>query len=46
MDMIIEDPVRILLVSGSLRAGSTNTALLLTAHAVAPAAWSRRSTRS
>ncbi len=29
-------PVRILLVSGSLRAGSTNTALLRTARAVAP----------
>jgi chromate reductase len=29
--------VRILLMSGSLRAGSTNTALLLTAKAVAPA---------
>jgi len=29
-------PVRILLVSGSLRAGSTNTALLRTAQAVAP----------
>jgi NAD(P)H-dependent FMN reductase len=37
MDMTMEDPVRILLVSGSLRAGSTNTALLQTAHAVAPA---------
>jgi chromate reductase, NAD(P)H dehydrogenase (quinone) len=29
-------PIRILLVSGSLRAGSTNTALLRTAHARAP----------
>jgi len=32
----IEPPVRILLVSGSLRDGSTNTALLRTAHALAP----------
>jgi NAD(P)H-dependent FMN reductase len=30
------DPVRILLVSGSLRSGSTNSALVRTAHAVAP----------
>jgi chromate reductase len=29
-------PVRVLLISGSLRAGSTNSALLRTAHAVAP----------
>ena len=34
--MTIDRPVRILLVSGSLRAGSTNTALLTTAVAVAP----------
>jgi len=34
--MTVDDPVRILLVSGSLRAGSTNTALLRTAHALAP----------
>jgi NAD(P)H-dependent FMN reductase len=34
--MTIDRPVRILLVSGSLRAGSTNTALLKTAGAVAP----------
>jgi NAD(P)H-dependent FMN reductase len=32
----IEPPVRILLVSGSLRDGSTNTALMRTAHALAP----------
>jgi chromate reductase len=31
------DPVRILLVSGSLRSGSTNSAVVRTAHAVAPA---------
>jgi NAD(P)H-dependent FMN reductase len=31
------DPVRILLVSGSLRSGSTNSALVRTARAVAPA---------
>jgi NAD(P)H-dependent FMN reductase len=36
--MTADGPVRILLVSGSLRAGSTNTALLRTAHAVAPEA--------
>jgi len=30
------DPVRILLVSGSLRSGSTNSAVVRTAHAVAP----------
>jgi hypothetical protein len=35
--MTIDSPVRIMLVSGSLRAGSTNTALLQTARAVAPA---------
>jgi NAD(P)H-dependent FMN reductase len=33
----MEAPIRILLVSGSLRAGSTNSALLRTAAAVAPA---------
>ena len=32
----MNDPWRILLISGSLRAGSTNTAALLTAHAIAP----------
>lgn len=32
----MDSPIRILLVSGSLRAGSTNTALLKTAAAVAP----------
>jgi chromate reductase, NAD(P)H dehydrogenase (quinone) len=31
----MEHPIRILLVSGSVRAGSTNTALLQTAHALA-----------
>src|SRR5215218_7093014 len=31
------DPVRILLISGSLRSGSTNSALLRTAHELAPA---------
>jgi chromate reductase len=31
------DPIRILLVSGSLRSGSTNSALVRTAHAFAPA---------
>ncbi len=32
----MDDGVRVLLISGSLRAGSTNTAALLTARAVAP----------
>jgi len=32
----VPDPSRILLISGSLRARSTNTAVLLTAHAVTP----------
>jgi len=32
----MSDPVRILLVSGSLRSGSTNSAVVRTAHAVAP----------
>jgi chromate reductase, NAD(P)H dehydrogenase (quinone) len=34
---VVHPPTRILLISGSLRAGSTNTALLRTAHMVAPA---------
>jgi NAD(P)H-dependent FMN reductase len=33
---MVSPPTRILLISGSLRAGSTNTALLRTAEAVAP----------
>ena len=33
---MVSSPTRILLISGSLRAGSTNTALLRTAQAVAP----------